>query len=107
MIDTFITTLKDTPAVTTLCPADNIFPLFRLEGSQMPSIVVQLVATDPIDTKDNEPSVDRHTVEVTTFNLSPLSAWKISQQIRLAYERFKDTDGIDRIRFVTQANGHL
>ena len=103
MINIFINTLKNTPAVTTLVDADNIFPLFRLQGSSMPCIVVQLVQTIPVDTHDQAPSLDTHTVEVTTFHTTPLGAWKIANEIRNAYERFTDSDGIDQIRFVTQA----
>ena len=102
MIDQIITALKNTSSVTTFVPADNIFPLIRLQQSDLPAAVVQLVDTEPIDTKDDSFDLDVHTVEVTTIAEHPRTAWRASGQIRLRLQGYTDTY-IIQTRFVTQA----
>lgn len=103
MINLIINALKNDQVVLQYVSADNIYPLFRLQGSDLPAVVIQLVNTTPIDTHDVVTDMDLHTVEITTINLDPQTAWKTSQQIRRSLESNTTISGIDRIRFETQA----
>lgn len=103
MIDKIISTLTSTTSVTDFVPADNIYPLFRLQGGELPAVVVQLVGTTPVDTHDHKPDVDEHSVEITVFHVEPRSAWRVSVAIRQALERENSISGIDQVRFETQA----
>lgn len=102
MIDTIITALKATTSITDLVPADNIFPLFRLQKSDLPAIVIQLVDTEPVETKDDAFDLDVHTVEITTLTEHPKTAWRTSVKVRQRLQGFA-TEPIVQSRFVTQA----
>lgn len=106
MINEIITVLKSTPALTANIPADNIFPLFRLQGSALPSVVVQLIDTEPVYVKDHAlADIDLHTFEITVFAAgSPRNAWRNSVTIRNKLELWDGDDtGIDRVRMTSQA----
>lgn len=102
MINTIITALTSTSSITNLVPADNIFPVFRLQGSTIPAITVQLVDTEPIETKDTDVDLDVNLIEITTFHQSPKSAWRVATTIRQRLQGYAGDDVIDT-RFVTQA----
>lgn len=101
MIDHIITALTSTASVTVYVDADNIFPVFRLQGSTLPAITVQLVGTDPAETKDGV-TMDDHTVEVNIFHDSPRSAWKVATAIRERLEALTDAE-VKEVRFLNQA----
>lgn len=102
MIDIIITGLTSTTTITQYVPADNIFPLFRLQKSTLPAITVQLVGTEPQDTHDTKVDMDLNMVEITIFHTSPKSAWRVASAIRDRLEGFAYQEVVDT-RFDTQA----
>lgn len=102
MIDIIIQALANTQSITQYVPADNIFPVFRLQQSTLPAITIQLMGTDPQHTHDTHVDMDINMVEITTFHESPRQAWKVAGQIRARLEGFSDGDIVDAI-FDTQA----
>ena len=104
MINYIISALKATSSVTDIVPADNIFPLFRLQGSSLPAIVVQLVNSVPQDTHDDRFDAWEHELEITTLHESPKSAWRASQQVRLRMSGYSDAaNNLEGMRFLNQA----
>ena len=101
MIDVVISALKSSSSVTTYVDADNIYPLFRLQGGTIPAIVVQLVDTTPVDTHDQAIDMDVHVVELTIFHTNPKGAWKTGEAVRARMESLQDLR-IKETRFITQ-----
>lgn len=90
MIHRVISVLKADSGITQLVPADNIVPLVRLQGQQLPAIVLQLVGTDPVQTKDPHPSVDDYNLEITVLDESPAQAWNAARKVRLLLEEIEE-----------------
>lgn len=80
----------------------RIFPLFRLQGSETPAITVQLVGTEPADTKDSTANFESHTVEITVFHTDPASAWTLATASRTQLDGWSDAN-VKHARFVNQA----
>jgi len=96
--------LKATASVTSYVDADNIFPLFRLQGSTIPAIVVQLVNTTPQDTHDEAFDAFIHEVEITTIGEDPKFVWRASQQVRQKMNNYANVSGrLSGGRFLNQA----
>lgn len=102
MIDIIIEALVNSPSITQYVPADNIFPVFRLQQSTLPAITIQLVGTDPQHTHDTHVDMDINMVEITTFHESPKAAWRVATEIRSRLQGFNGRD-IEDIIFDTQA----
>lgn len=102
MIHNVISVLKADSEITQLVPADNIVPLVRLQGQQLPAIVLQLVGTDPVQTKDPHPSVDDYNLELTVLDESPAQAWNIARKVRLLLEEI-DENIIRQARLIDMA----
>ena len=98
MIHHVINILKADSDVTTYVPANNIFPLVRLQGSQIPAIVLQLVGSEPFDTKDRSPDFDLWRVEITVFNENPKDTWLACLAVRNALDSFAGNDNVRQIR---------
>lgn len=104
MINEIITLLTNTSSVTDQVPAANIFPLFRLQGSTLPAIVIQLLDTDPVYTKDQVSDLDLHTFEITVFGEGPKFVWRTATLVRQRLDTWTgDTTGIDKVRMIAQA----
>ena len=104
MINHIISALKATTSVTDICPANNIFPLFRLQGSSLPAVVVQLVNSAPQDTHDGQPDTFEHDVEITSIGENPQQVWRLATNIRLKLQGFAEPAGnLEGMRFINQA----
>lgn len=104
MINFIITALKATGDVTSICPADNIFPLFRLQGSTLPSIVVQLTNTAPVEAKDAGQDAWEHDIEITCLGENPQLVWRLATRVRIRLHGYEDSaNDIFQMRFLTQA----
>jgi hypothetical protein len=101
MIHHVITRLKAYAPLTAIVKPEQIFPLYRLQGSELPAITVQLVGTEPADTKDRRIDYEMHTVEVTVFSTSPKEAWTASQHARDTLDGWA-ADAILQTRFLNQ-----
>lgn len=106
MIHHLINILKNDNDVTTYVSADNIFPLVRLQGSQIPAIVLQLVGTDPQETKDRTPDYDRYTVEITCLHDNPRENWLTCLAVRNALDSFEGNSDLGQVR-MTNANSDV
>lgn len=104
MLHHIIDILKADGSVTSYVAADNIFPLVRLQGSELPAVTVQLVSTEPIDTKDRRVDYDEFTVEVTTFFGDPRNAWLTCLAIRSALDNFAGNSDVGQIRMQNMAS---
>jgi hypothetical protein len=104
MINYIISAMQATSSITNICPAENIFPLFRLQGSSLPACVVQLVATQPMDSHDVETDAMEHDVEITSIGENPREVWRLSESIRLRFQGWSEPAGnLEGMRFLTQA----
>lgn len=103
MINYVIKALTQTSSVTDLIPAQNIFPLFRLQGQSLPAITVQLVDTQVEGTHDMVQRTFTHTVEITTFHENPADAWDACVAIRGKLDGTSLHATLPEVRFVTQA----
>ena len=103
MINLIIKRLKDTAAVTTITTADRIFPLIRLQGSNVPALVVQLVGGSPTEAKEETSQVDDNLVEVTAFAQEPAQAWALSSAVRDALDGYSQGYLAD-VRFQNHAS---
>lgn len=101
MIHHIITRLSASSTITDET-STRIFPLFRLQGSDTPAITVQLVGTDPADTKDNTANYETHTVEITIFHTNPASAWSLATASRTQLDGWSSAE-IRGSRFLNQA----
>lgn len=101
MIHLVITRLKAYGPLTAIVKPDEIFPLYRLQGSEIPAITVQLVGTEPAETKDPRIDYEIHTVEITVFSTSPKEAWTASQHARDTLDGWA-SDPIKQTRFLNQ-----
>jgi hypothetical protein len=101
MIHLVISRLKAYGPLTAIVKPDEIFPLYRLQGSEVPAITVQLVSTDPTETKDPRIDYEVHTVEITVFSTSPKEAWTASQHARDTLDGWA-ADAIKQTRFLNQ-----
>lgn len=106
MIHHLIDILKADSDVTTYVNANNIFPLVRLQGSQIPAIVLQLTGTDPQETKDRTVDYDRYTVEVTSMHDNPRENWLTCLAVRNALDSFDGNADVGQIR-MTNANSDV
>lgn len=105
MIDHIITVLKASPGLTQYVPADNIYPLFRLQGASLPAITIQLTDTQPVYTHDMQSDVDMHRFELTIFFEGVRNAFKAGHAVRLVFDHWDgDNSGIDQVRLVGQAS---
>lgn len=106
MIHHLIDILKADSDVTTYVNASNIFPLVRLQGSQIPAIVLQLVGTDPQDTKDRLVDYDRYTVEITCMHDNPRENWLTCLAVRNALDGYAGDNDLGQVR-MTNANSDV
>jgi len=104
MLHHIIDILKADATVTSYVAADNIFPLVRLQGSQIPAIVVQLTGTEPIDTKDRRVDYDEFTVEITIVFGNPRTAWLSALAVRSALDNFAGNNDVGQIRMLNMAS---
>ena len=105
MINHLITKLKQTTAVVNYTTRDRIFPLIRLQGSQVPAVVLQLVGCTPEDTKDTTSSVEVHVVEVTGLAVTPADCWTLMEAVRDALDGWDGDDtAVQWVRFATHAS---
>ena len=103
MINHIIKALTVSSSITDLIPATNIFPLFRLQGSNLPAITVQLVDSQPEATHDLQQATFTHTVEITIFHEDPESAWTASQEVRKKLDGQALHATLPETSFATQA----
>lgn len=104
MINFIITALKSTGTVTSICPADNIFPLFRLQGSSLPAVVVQLTNSAPMDSHDETQDAFEHDIEITSIGENPQQVWRLATAIRQRLQGYEDAaNNLYSMRFLTQA----
>jgi len=101
MIHHVIQRLADSAAVASET-AGRVFPLFRLQGSDIPAITVQLTGTEPVGTKDRLTDYEVHEVEITYFHDSPKAAWELSVTCRDLLDGWSN-NAIKQSRFVNQA----
>lgn len=80
----------------------RVFPLYRLQGSQIPAITVQLAGTDPAETKDSPANFEEHTVEITIFDEDPAAAWSLAIETRNLIDGWSSAD-VRAGRFLNQA----
>ena len=104
MLHHIIDILKADGTVTSYIAADNIFPLVRLQGSQLPAIVVQLTATEPVDTKDRRVDYDEFTIEITIVHGEPRTAWLSALAVRNALDNFAGNNDVGQIRMINMAS---
>lgn len=103
MINLIIDILSGTSSVTDIVPADRIFPLVRLQGSEIPAIVVQLTGGTPVDAKDLPSTMDVDNVQVTAFAVDPATAWAAMEAVRAVLDGYQG-GYIAESRFVTHAS---
>lgn len=103
MIHHLIARLKDTTAVTDITTAARIFPLVRLQGSEVPALVLQLVGADPVDAKDLTDPMDEHRVQITGLAVSPSVTWSLMEAVRGSLEGWGSAPVVE-VRFVTHAS---
>jgi hypothetical protein len=98
MIHHIINILKADADVTSYVASGNIFPLIRLQGSQLPAIVIQLIGADPQETKDRAVDYDKYIIEVTSLQDNPREAWLTCLAVRAALDNFAGNTDIGQIR---------
>ena len=98
MIHHLIDILKNDAGVTNYVASGSIFPLIRLQGSQLPAIVIQLIGSDPQDTKDRLVDYDKYMVEVTSLQDNPREAWLTCLAVRNALDTFAGNTDVGQIR---------
>jgi hypothetical protein len=103
MIHHIITRLKATTDVTDITTEDRIFPLIRLQGSQVPALVVQLVGGTPTEAKDETSQVDDNLVEITAFATDPSTAWTLSEAVRSSIDGYT-SGSLAEVRFQNHAS---
>lgn len=103
MIHLIIQRLKASTDVTDITTADRIFPLIRLQGSQVPALVVQLVGGAPTETKEETSHVDDNLIEITALAKQPAQAWALSQAVRDSLDGYTSGTLAD-VRFQTHAS---
>jgi hypothetical protein len=103
MIHYLISRLKATSAVTDITTAARIFPLVRLQGSEVPALVLQLVGAEPIEAKDLTSPMDEHRVQITGLAVSPSVTWALMEAVRGSLEGW-GADPVVETRFVTHAS---
>jgi len=103
MINYVIDRLQDSAGLTAIVDPGDIYPLYRLQQSTVPAIVVQLTGTDPIDTHDAESTQEVHTVEVTVIHTNPKSAWDAAVLVRAQLDGWQTIGPVLFGRFVNQA----
>ena len=105
MIHHLITKLKQTPEVVAYTTRDRIFPLIRLQGSQVPAVVLQLVGCTPEDTKDKTSTVEVNLVEVTGMAVTPADAWGLMEAVRDSLDGWDGgSTAVQWVRFATHAS---
>lgn len=103
MIHHLITILKASPDVIAITTAARIFPLIRLQGSDVPALVLQLTGADPDDTKDRAADMETNAVQITAFAMDPATTWALMEAVRAALDGY--TGGvIAELRFVNHAS---
>ena len=103
MIHLIIKRLKLTSDVTDITTADRIFPLIRLQGSQVPAVVVQLVGGTPTEAKDETSQVDDNLVEITALATDPATAWTLSEAVRSSIDGYS-AGYLAEVRFQNHAS---
>lgn len=104
MINYIIAAMKATSTITNICPANNIFPLFRLQGSTLPAVVVQLVNSTPMDSQDEKLDTMEHDVEITSIGENPSDVWRLGTAIRQRMQGWEDANAnLEGMRFISQA----
>lgn len=103
MINHIIDVLKASEAVTDITTASRIFPLIRLQGSEVPALVVQLTGASPNDAKDLPSEMDENSVQVTGFATDPATAWALMEAVRDALDGYSG-GVLAGVRFVTHAS---
>ena len=103
MINHLIDILKATEAVTDITTTSRIFPLIRLQGSEVPALVLQLTGATPNDAKDLPSDLDENSVQVTGFATDPATAWALMEAVRDALDGYSG-GVIAGIRFQTHAS---
>ena len=98
MIHHLIDILKNDTDVTNLVDGNSIFPLIRLQGSQLPAIVIQLIGSDPQETKDRVVDYDKYIVEITSLQDNPREAWLTCLAVRNALDTFAGNTDVGQIR---------
>lgn len=103
MIDTFINKLKADSGIAGLgVSSDDVYPLARLQDTDEPAIVVQLVGSTGVHTHDKGTDTFEHSVEVTSFHSSAYNCWKLASRCRVVLDGLSDAPIFD-IKFETQA----
>lgn len=98
MIHHIINRLKNDSTLTDLCPASNIYPLIRMQGSTLPAISIQIMNLEPKDTKSQTSNLDRITFHVTAFHDNPREAWAITERIRFLLDGWSDDGAVQESR---------
>lgn len=103
MIHNLIARLKQDTHVTAITTADRIFPLIRLQGSQVPALVLQLVGATPEDTKDLTSTLDLDVVEITGLAKDPATCWTLMEAVRDSLDGWA-SGYVAEVRFRTHAS---
>lgn len=103
MIHHLIEVLKASEDVTAITTADRIFPLIRLQGSDVPALVLQLTGADPDDAKDGPAEMDTNAVQITAFAMDPATTWALMEAVRAALDGYAG-GVIAEARFVNHAS---
>lgn len=103
MIHYIIKRLKTQATITNITTDERIYPLIRLQGSEVPALVVQLVGGTPSEAKDETSQVDDNLVEITALATDPATAWVLSQAVRDALDGYS-SGYLAEVRFQTHAS---
>lgn len=110
MIHYVIDILKNSPAVTTYCLADNIFPIQRTQKSGRPCIVVDHTNVRTSETKNLSSDLDFHDLQVVVYETTPQQAWTIHDEIRKTLDNYRgeiDIRDCIEIRFDNMETGMI
>lgn len=105
MIHHLIKHLKLQGGVTQYTTRDRIYPLIRLQGSQVPALVLQLVGCAPEDTKDSTATQDLDVVQITGLAVEPSEVWSLMEEVRTALDGWDGgASDVLAVRFRTHAS---
>lgn len=85
MIDLIYKVLSDSAPVTDVVE-DRIYPEYRAPGSNVPSVVIDLVGVSPLHTMKSRVKADKVEMDVTCFSNGIGSVISLSRDVRQALE---------------------
>lgn len=103
MLNLIIDRLKESTEVVAITTEARIFPLIRLQGSQVPALVLQLIGATPTDAKDRPSTLDTDLVEITGLASDPATTWALMEAAREALDGWS-SGTIAEVRFRTHAS---